>query len=69
VLAVAIYVGLMLSIKRSHDLGYSGLFSLVLLVPLVNLRPLVLFGFFEGIEGKNKYGLPDRRFPHLLVND
>jgi len=67
--SVAIYVGLMLSIKRSHDLGYTGLFSLVLFVPLLNLWPLVMFGFFNGTEGENKYGPPDRRFPNVFVNE
>ena len=68
-LLAAIYVGLMLSIKRSHDLGYSGFFSLVLLVPFVNLWPLVMFGFFTGAEGENKYGSPDGRFPNVFVDD
>jgi len=66
---VAIYVGLMLSIKRAHDLGYTGFFSLVLLVPLLNLWPLVMFMFFSGTEKENKYGTPDRRFPNVFVND
>ena len=69
VLLVAIYIGLMLSIKRSHDLGYTGFFSLVLLVPLLNLWPLVVFGFFQGTEGENKYGPPDRRFPNVCVDE
>ena len=68
VLAGAIYIGLMLSIKRSHDLGYTGFFSLVLFVPLVNLWPLVMFGFFKGVEAENKYGPPDRRFQNVFVN-
>ena len=69
VLSVAIYIGLMLSIKRSHDLGRTGFFSLVLLVPFVNLWPLVMFGFFKGTEEENKYGPPDRRFPNVFVNE
>ena len=69
VLLAAIYIGLMLSIKRSHDLGYTGFFSLVLLVPLLNLWPLVVFGFFQGTEGENKYGPPDRRFPNVCVDE
>ena len=69
VLLVVIYIGLMLSIKRSHDLGYAGFFSLVLFVPLLNLWPLVMFGFFKGTEGENKYGPPDRRFPNVFVNE
>ena len=69
VLSVTTYIGLMLSIKRSHDLGYTGFFSLVLLVPFLNLWPLVMFMFFSGTEGENKYGPPDRRFPNVFVND
>jgi len=69
VLSVAIYFGLMLSVKRSHDLGYTGFFSLVLMVPFLNLWPLVVFGFFKGTEGENKYGPPDRRFPNVLVDE
>ena len=48
VLSVVIYIGLMLSIKRSHDLGYTGFFALVLSVPLLNLWPIVMFWFFKG---------------------
>ena len=69
VLLVAIYIGLMLSIKRSHDLGYTGFFSLVLLVPLLNLWPLVMFGFFPGSEDENQHGPPDRRFPNVFVSE
>jgi len=68
VLSVAGYIGLMLSIKRSHDLGRAGFFSLVLLVPVLNLWPLGLFGFFNGTEGENEYVPPDRRFPNVLVD-
>jgi uncharacterized membrane protein YhaH (DUF805 family) len=68
-LLAALYIGLMLSVKRSHDLGYTGLFSLVLLVPPLSLWPLILFAFFKGTEGENKYGPPDRRFPHVFVNE
>ena len=67
-LVAASYIGLMLSIKRSHDLGYTGFFSLVLVVPLLNLWPLVMLGFFEGTEGDNKYGPPDERFPNVWVD-
>ena len=69
VLSVTTYIGLMLSIKRSHDLGYTGVFALVLFVPLLNLWPLVTFGFFNGTEGENKYGPPDRRFPNVCVDE
>jgi uncharacterized membrane protein YhaH (DUF805 family) len=68
-LLVAIYIGLMLSIKRSHDLGFPGFFSLALFVPLLNLWALVMFSFFKGTEEENKYGPPDSRFPNVFVNE
>jgi len=69
VLLAAIYIGLMLSIKRSHDLGRTGFFSLVLAVPLLNLWPLFVFAFVNGAAGDNEYGPPDRRFPNVLVDE
>jgi len=68
-LAIAGYIGLMLSIKRSHDLGRRGFFVVLLLVPLVNLWLLALFAFQEGTAGGNRYGLPDERFPNVLVDE
>ena len=67
--SLTIYIGLILSIKRSHDLDYTGFFSFVLFVPLVNFWPLIMFGFFRGIEVENKYGPPDERFPNVFVNE
>ena len=69
VLAVAGYIGLMLSIKRSHDLDRSGFFTLLLVVPVLNLWPLILFAFYNGATEENRYGPPDRRFPNVLVNE
>ena len=69
VVSPAIYIGLVLSVKRSHDLGRTPFFSLVLLVPLLNLWPLITFAFVKGTEGDNKYGPPDRRFPNVFVDE
>jgi len=44
----------MLTIQRSHDFNMTGWFSLLSLVPLVNL----LFWFIPGTDGANRYGAP-----------
>lgn len=59
ILVLVIYTSLMINIKRAHDRNRTGLFSLLLLVPLVSLWPLVEFGFLAGTDGTNKYGDPD----------
>jgi uncharacterized membrane protein YhaH (DUF805 family) len=59
ILVLVSYTSMMINIKRAHDRNRTGLFSLLLLVPLVSLWPLVEFGFLEGTDGTNKYGEPD----------
>jgi uncharacterized membrane protein YhaH (DUF805 family) len=43
---------IMLTIQRSHDFNMSGWFSLLALVPLVNM----LFWFIPGTDGPNRFG-------------
>ena len=43
---------IMLTIQRSHDFNMSGWFSLLALVPLLNL----LFWFVPGTDGPNRFG-------------
>jgi uncharacterized membrane protein YhaH (DUF805 family) len=47
-----IVVSIMLTIQRSHDFNMSGWFSLLALVPLVNL----MFWFIPGSDGPNRFG-------------
>jgi uncharacterized membrane protein YhaH (DUF805 family) len=47
-----IVLSMMLTIQRSHDFNMSGWFSLLVLVPLVNL----LFWFIPGTDGPNRFG-------------
>ncbi len=54
---VSTYVGICQSVKRAHDLDKSGLFILLMLVPLVNLYPAILLAFVKGTDGQNSYGL------------
>jgi uncharacterized membrane protein YhaH (DUF805 family) len=55
-MAIAI-VGLSLSVRRWHDLGKSGWWILITLVPIVGaLYAFVMLGFMEGDRGHNTYG-------------
>jgi uncharacterized membrane protein YhaH (DUF805 family) len=45
-------ISIMLTIQRSHDFNMTGWFSLLALVPLVNL----LFWFVPGTDGPNRFG-------------
>ena len=47
-----LYCQVMLNIKRCHDFDKSGWFSLLMLVPLVNLA----FIFWPGTQGGNRFG-------------
>ena len=46
---------LLLSIRRLHDIGKSGWWSLVLLIPIVNIFYLIYLFFKSGENGKNKW--------------
>ena len=50
------YPAMMINIKRCHDRGRSGFFSLILFLPLISLWPLIELGFIRGSNGENKYG-------------
>jgi uncharacterized membrane protein YhaH (DUF805 family) len=47
-----IVLSIMLTIQRSHDFNMSGWFSLLALVPLVN----IIFWFIPGTDGPNRFG-------------
>jgi len=55
VLALCV-VSVMLMIRRWHDLGKSGWFSLLLLVPLVNFVVGLYLWVKKGDDGPNQYG-------------
>lgn len=50
------YMGIMICIKRCHDRGRSGYFTLILLVPVLSLWPTIELGFVKGTTGTNNYG-------------
>jgi uncharacterized membrane protein YhaH (DUF805 family) len=54
---VLLWPALVISIKRWHDIGRSGWFVLVNLVPAVGqIAALVFNGFVHGTRGPNKFG-------------
>src|SRR5688572_486262 len=59
-----IVLSIMLTIQRSHDFNMSGWFSLLALVPLVN----VIFWFIPGTDGPNRFGAktPPNSVPVLV---
>ena len=59
------WVSLALVVKRAHDLGHSGWWLLLFLVPIYNLWMAIVMGFFRGTPGPNDYG-PDPIDP---IND
>jgi|GEM_PF-476947 len=59
------WVSLALVVKRAHDLGHSGWWLLLFLVPIYNLWMAIVVGFFRGSPGPNDFG-PDPIDP---IND
>ncbi len=58
---VALFV---LAAKRCHDIGLSGVFVLLLVVPFVGLLWLITLAFVAGNAGPNLYGPPPRFDPN-----
>jgi uncharacterized membrane protein YhaH (DUF805 family) len=65
ILAVALALGLAVSVRRLHDTGRSGWWVLIGLVPLLGQAVLVVFLTEAGQQGDNRYG-PD---PKLVGSD
>ena len=55
ILAVII-PGIAVAIRRLHDVGKSGWFSLIILIPVIGLIWLLILFCAEGSEGDNRYG-------------
>ena len=52
-----VYVIFVAMVRRFHDLGRSGWWSLLALIPLVNLALLVYLAFAPGQKWVNKWGI------------
>ncbi|HSX40561.1 MAG TPA: DUF805 domain-containing protein [Candidatus Saccharimonadales bacterium] len=60
IVAIAVFLlfDLSITIRRLHDIGYSGYYLLLKIIPLVNLFLFFLLFFKEGNKEPNKYGNP-----------
>ena len=56
ILLATLYSNLAVSVKRLHDVGYSGFLALALLVPFVNVAFSIWVGVLPGTAGPNRYG-------------
>ncbi len=52
----ALWILLANVVKRCHDLGKSGFFGLLMLIPLINLFAGIYLAFFQGDLNDNEYG-------------
>jgi uncharacterized membrane protein YhaH (DUF805 family) len=60
VIIATIYSNLAVTVKRLHDVGYSGFLSVAMFVPLVNFFFTIWVGILPGTAGPNPYGdVPD----------
>jgi len=56
ILLVTLYSTFAISVKRLHDVGYSGFLALALLIPIVNLAFTVWLGILPGTPDASQYG-------------
>ncbi len=56
---VAVAFGLWLVVYRLHDLGKSGWFALIYLIPCIDFLFLLYLFFKKGDETSNRYGEPN----------
>lgn len=55
--ALAVFLpGLAVSVRRLHDVGKSGWFFFIVLIPLLGAIWLLVLMFSDGITGENEYG-------------
>lgn len=54
---VVLIPGLALSVRRLHDVGKSGLYIFLVLIPVIGIIWLLFIFTEEGHSGKNQYGL------------
>lgn len=55
--SLAVFVpGLAVSVRRLHDVGKSGWFFLIALIPIIGAIWLLVLMFTDSVSGENKYG-------------
>lgn len=53
---IGLWMEVALVMKRLHDRGLSGLFALLLLIPIVNIGVVIFVGLMPGDPGPNRFG-------------
>ena len=56
VFIATIYSNLAVTVKRLHDVGYSGFLSVAMFVPLINFFFTIWVGILPGTAGPNQFG-------------
>ncbi len=56
ILVLIVWIGIAAAVRRLHDLGHSGRWALILIVPLVGFVVQIALLFGAGKEGENEYG-------------
>jgi uncharacterized membrane protein YhaH (DUF805 family) len=59
--AVVLIPGLALSVRRLHDVGKSGLYIFLVLIPVIGIIWLLFILTEEGHSGKNQYGVKPKK--------
>lgn len=62
---IVLVPSLALSVRRLHDIGKSGWWMLLLLIPLIGALILLVFAIQQGEPGTNRYGPDPRGAPPL----
>ena len=60
--------GLAVAVRRLHDVGKSGWFYFIVLIPLIGAIWLLVLFFTEGNKGDNEYG-PDPKGVGEEINE
>lgn len=59
---------LAVAVRRLHDVGKSGWFYFIILIPLIGAIWLLVLFFTEGVQGENEYG-PDPKGVGEEINE
>lgn len=65
--SLALFIpGLAVSVRRLHDVGKSGWFTFIILIPLVGIIWLLVLDCTEGTQSENEYGPDPKAEPEFV---
>ncbi|MDP4268718.1 MAG: DUF805 domain-containing protein [Bacteroidota bacterium] len=68
IVALGLFIpGLAVTVRRLHDVGKSGWFYLIILIPIVGAIWLLVLMFTEGKPGENEYGINPKEVTEELA--